>query len=577
MAGIDELDSQINSAAGTASPSARATAAEASPPAQSIDDALNAAVAPELQSEKYGSLPQKALTGLESGASVVTGGLSRGIEPLIGEALGSDDLSPEAQDARSSENPLSHIAGGVAGFATGVGAAGLIGSAGTAGAAALGLGEGLGSRALASAVKYGIEGALFQGTNEVGKLITQDPSQTLGTAAINIGLSGLLSGAAGGATNVAANLFASKIAPKLSGALQNAGDAIAGDTSPGAAADATPISQAEVPQSLAEHLSDPKNLYKYTKVLAKHVIPYGWLLDAPETIQKAMTFAAPHLMKAAELMGGDEAANLSLMKFAANADQGANAQGLQAMTSYIRATIKGENALNSGVKNLFEAGKVVLPDSLKPSDKEISKLDDQLKDLQSNNSPLFNVGTDLSHYMPDHGSKMAETSVNAVNYLNSLRPQVIQASPLDTKTDPTSGQDLTFKRALAVAQQPLLALEHIDKGTILPQDIKTVQTLYPGLYSRLSDKLYHGLIDHIHDGGTVPYSQRVALSMFLARPLDSTMTPQSIMAAQPKPVAPPPGPNAGDEPKNHSMKDITKLATAYATPEQAREAQKLKI
>ncbi len=84
------------------------------------------------------------------------------------------------------------------------------------------------------------------------------------------------------------------------------------------------------------------------------------------------------------------------------------------------------------------------------------------------------------------------------------------------------------------------------------------------------------MINAVNDETVIPYKTRIGLSMFLAQPMDSTMTPSGIMAAQPK--APQQAPQAGTPQSNgpHSMKNINKLATSYLTPTQARESARLK-
>lgn len=175
----------------------------------------------QTEEDRYGSIGQKLGTAAESAASTLTFGLSRAAEPIIGKAFNTDQLDVEHQQARERENPLSSIAGGIGGFATGLGAAGAISAAGAAGAEALGLG----SRAASQAVKFGIEGALMQGGNETAKLLTNAP-QTAGSAAINIGLSGLIGGALGGATSGVSSLWSARYGSKVASALDSAGEAV---------------------------------------------------------------------------------------------------------------------------------------------------------------------------------------------------------------------------------------------------------------------------------------------------------------------------------------------------------------
>ena len=69
-----------------------------------------------------------------------------------------------------------------------------MGEAGIKGAQVLGLGApaGIAGKAAQVAVKGAIESAIFQGGNEVGKMLLSDPNQSWGAAATSIGLAGLI-------------------------------------------------------------------------------------------------------------------------------------------------------------------------------------------------------------------------------------------------------------------------------------------------------------------------------------------------------------------------------------------------
>ncbi len=80
------------------------------------------------------------------------------------------------------------------------------------------------------------------------------------------------------------------------------------------------------------------------------------------------------------------------------------------------------------------------------------------------------------------------------------------------------------------------------------------------------------MINAVHDKDTIPYRTKIALSMFLAQPLDSTMAPLSILAAQPKPTAAPQPMGGGQAPKGvKSSPALQKMPDMAKTPGQARE------
>ena len=177
---------------------------------------------------------------------------------------------------------------------------------------------------------------------------------------------------------------------------------------------------------------------------------------------------------------------------------------------------------------------------------------------------------DLGHYLPDHQQALGTLAQNAVGYLNSLRPNSQKMAPLDSKPVASQASEMEFMRQLANAQQPMMLLQHIGQGTLLPQDLKTVNTIYPGYVQKVSQKLTSEMLN---SGKNVPYGTRMSLSMLMGQPLDSTMTPQAIVAAQPVPSQPPPQAPHGGKTK-HSTSKLGGIAASAQTPGQARLNEK---
>lgn len=183
----------------------------------------------QLDEDKYGGVGQQIATGLEGAASSATFGASTGIEKALHIA------KPEDIRARREQNPIAHGIGQVAGLAIPAAIDALTGGAATpeiaAGEAAefapaaaramnplsaqsvmsklgekvakaSGLGgadAGLSSQMGHAAVRGAIETSLFQGGDEISKMLSDDPNQSVQTAAANIGLAGILgAGLSGG-------------------------------------------------------------------------------------------------------------------------------------------------------------------------------------------------------------------------------------------------------------------------------------------------------------------------------------------------------------------------------------------
>lgn len=159
-----------------------------------------------LKYSQHSTTKEQVKTGLEGAAAGATFGLSTGIETAMG-------VPEEDIRARREVNPVSHGVGELAGLgasmAVGVGEGAILAKIGTAsvrriaplvGASAIG-------RVGTTAAKLGIENMVFQSGDEVSKMFTHDPDQSVGTAAADIGLSGLIGAALGGLGQGGAELW----------------------------------------------------------------------------------------------------------------------------------------------------------------------------------------------------------------------------------------------------------------------------------------------------------------------------------------------------------------------------------
>lgn len=263
-----------------------------------------------------------------------------------------------------------------------------------------------------------------------------------------------------------------------------------------------------------------------------------------------------------------DAARLGLLKFLGSKEP-IQPGAFKSMVDMIHSVSKGEALISNAAKNLFRAGKDVLPESAMPSSNDIQALDRRLKKLQANPEPLTRVASNVTTYMPEHGAAMGQTTARAVNYLNNLRPNTTPRAPLDARPTPSSTEKAQYDRALKIAQQPLLVLVKAKQGTLTPQDLIHTQNLYPNLLNRLRDKVTAEMTDSISKGNTVPYKTRVGLSMFMAQPLDSTLSPQGIMNAQPEMNQ---KPQESQPIKNkRGTSTLGKTNKSYQTPSQAAE------
>lgn len=165
--------------------------------------------------QKYGSLGQQAIAGIEGAAQGIAGPLATGAELALG--VPKEDIA-----ARREVNPVMHGLGEVAGFvgsmATGVGEAAIVSKLGATAVERLGLkgAEKLIPKLGASAVQLGAESALISAGDETSKLMTsENPSDGLQTAAVNVGLSGLLGAGLGAGFATVSPLWKATVGNKM--------------------------------------------------------------------------------------------------------------------------------------------------------------------------------------------------------------------------------------------------------------------------------------------------------------------------------------------------------------------------
>jgi hypothetical protein len=267
-----------------------------------------------------------------------------------------------------------------------------------------------------------------------------------------------------------------------------------------------------------------------------------------------------------------DAVKLAMLKYMGS-EKHISGSGFKAMVDFISSTYKGENLLSKGTSALFQSGRDVLPSHLVPTENKRIKLEKSLKQVQQNPESMMNVAQDTNHYMPDHGSAVVAASSRVVNYLNQVRPTQEKVSPLDPPMKNSNAELAAYNRVLDIAEQPLVVLQRVKDGTLLPSDVQALQNMYPSLYDRMVQKVSEGIMDHGSKGNSVPYPLRMTLSMFMAHPLDSTMLPMSIMSAQMGKGVPmqPHVPSSGGGRSSGSMNKISKMPQSFMTRDQARE------
>ena len=317
----------------------------------------------------------------------------------------------------------------------------------------------------------------------------------------------------------------------------------------------------------------------------------GWMskltAHIPQSALAAVSLLTGHNPVAGYLIGHagkllakevPEAVKLGMLKFLSS-DQPIKAEGFKAMVDYMNNTIKGESMLAKATKGVFKAGAQVMAEHAIPTDKDRTKLN-KIVDRATNEPLKFMQGvedTHLGHYLPNHQAALAQVSSRTISYLQSVKPKATQVGPLDKPLEPSQAQMQRYNRALDIAQQPLVVMEHIKKGTLQASDIADLKGMYPALYNQMASRVMNEIVGKQAKEEQIPYHTRMSLSLFLGQPLDATMQPMSIVAAQPKGNQQQQPQSGMPMPNRKGTSSLGKSAETYRTPEQTSAVRRARI
>lgn len=241
---------------------------------------------------------------------------------------------------------------------------------------------------------------------------------------------------------------------------------------------------------------------------------------------------------------------------------------------FLEASQRGRKESQSHSKAVFEKH-----DPVKPDAHRITELKNHLQHLQENPQKLLDIGGDLHSSLPDHAAALGAKTASVVNYFSALKPMASQAAPLDDVTPPSNLQSQHYDRQVALAEHPLHALQLAKEGRLQPEDLKTISTLYPKLHQSIMSGVMDSIVQAKIDKKEIPYKQKVGLSQLMGQPLDSTLSPASMMAiisSQGGSPAPQTAPKKGSRsgPTAQTQKTIKEADDMALTPLQARQVNR---
>lgn len=275
------------------------------------------------------------------------------------------------------------------------------------------------------------------------------------------------------------------------------------------------------------------------------------------------------------LRESSDAARLGLLRFLSS-EAPVNPTAFKAMTQMISATQKGADAVKKASLSVLKpAAKVItMPPLQLVAQRE--KLDKQVdKFTKSPEALMASTQGETGHYLPGHQVALTQATTRNIQYLQQLKPQPKQISPLDRPIAPTP-QDITrYNRALDIANDPTQVMQSVKDGTVTVNDLKDLQAMWPKYYQLSIQHLANATSNHVADEHPIPYKTRMGLSLYMGQAMDSSMHPQNIQAAQ---TALMPQSNQSQtqngKPTKGSASKLGKTNSMYKTATQAAETDR---
>lgn len=437
-----------------------------------------------LNRTKYSTGEQKTKAFAEGVAKGLTGPAYSIIAPKTG--LTTREEIKNREEYNPGLSTTGEIAGTIGGALTGTGLPGLIGKAGTAAGVA---GKVLG-KAGELAASGATEGALYSAADQINEKILGDPKALSESLMAHVGFSALLGGAAGLAFSPLAKTVNN--AGKLT---QEAAEKMSGEHIVGKALDKV--------FDTATDLTLP-GIARPAAKLAKKAVLDSILAIAPEkqSVLNQLMNLGEMAQKTSDVIEGKAAGIFA-----------------KEVEPHINNPFIGSKTEVPEEPKMHRLGTMVMDHSADPE-----KLIEQL-----NNS----IGA-ISSAAPEISSALSTNVTQAVTFLASKIPASQKEGLLDSEPKLTNGAIQQFNRYAQVVEKPIDVLNSVKNGTLIPQDIETLNAVYPGLYEVMRNQVMDKLISKVGKQKSLllPYNKRMSLSFFLGMPLDSTLKPRSIMSNQ---------------------------------------------
>lgn len=177
---------------------------------------------------------------------------------------------------------------------------------------------------------------------------------------------------------------------------------------------------------------------------------------------------------------------------------------------------------------------------------------------------------------PDLIKAAEDLRIRQVQHLNEHAPKGPPPTPLIQRPwVPTLAEASIFARRLAVANDPVAAIEAVEQKCLTPEAADTLRAVYPKLFAQVQTRLLERSTEIKQ---TLPYEQRIRMSLLFDVPLDPSLEPATIALLQTAHATPAATTSVAAPPVNQppvpSTAGPVDLTALYQSPSDRRAARR---
>lgn len=298
--------------------------------------------------------------------------------------------------------------------------------------------------------------------------------------------------------------------------------------------------------TLANVPNDLWDASKFSKVMDTLESTKGNVQKAQTSYQEALMNAKGKKLGLRELMIGGIGVSHPLLGGAAFAMDAASRplEYINKLAEVERIVGKANEGMAKAAKAVFTpgmkaVGKVKAPLAEKmfiPDTKQHKKIKNDLSQLNHNQELLMdalNYSTgELHGVAPNMTFSVQQALMRGTQFLESKLPGQVATDPFSPEYEPSKTELAQFQRYHLIVEHPMLAMEQIKEGTLVPETVETMAMVYPKLYETMKASLLDQAIQQKSKDEPIPYRIKQQISMFIGAPIDSALKQQSIFSNQ---------------------------------------------